>query len=249
MTNDVPAGNREGSLEAPTRHPIEWRKPEFYDEAALDKELERVFDICHGCRRCFSLCNAFPTLFDAVDVVRHRRGQRRREEGVLGSRRSLLPLRHVLHDQVSVRAAASVERRLSASDVARQGGDSIRRGGPRLARQDPQRHRGGRPDRRHPGRGGGRQRGQPQPERRASCCRRRSACMSTRRVPKYHSHTFRKRRASRARARAPRGVAATRCVRRRHLGQGRAVRHLLRQSQRTGLPRTSSPSSSTTASR
>ena len=30
-------------------------------------ELERVFDICHGCRRCFSLCNAFPTLFDAID--------------------------------------------------------------------------------------------------------------------------------------------------------------------------------------
>src|SRR2546430_7799818 len=28
----------------------------------------RVFDICHGCRRCFSLCNAFPTLFDAVDA-------------------------------------------------------------------------------------------------------------------------------------------------------------------------------------
>jgi len=33
----------------------------------LHGELERVFDICHGCRRCFSLCNAFPTLFDAVD--------------------------------------------------------------------------------------------------------------------------------------------------------------------------------------
>ncbi len=31
------------------------------------EELERVFDICHGCRRCFSLCNSFPTLFDAVD--------------------------------------------------------------------------------------------------------------------------------------------------------------------------------------
>jgi glycerol-3-phosphate dehydrogenase subunit C len=59
---------REGSLEAPTRHPIDWRNPAFYDEAALTKELERVFDICHGCRRCFSLCNAFPTLFDAVDA-------------------------------------------------------------------------------------------------------------------------------------------------------------------------------------
>jgi glycerol-3-phosphate dehydrogenase subunit C len=61
-------GGREGSLEAPTRHALLWREPAFYDEAALEKELERVFDICHGCRRCFSLCNAFPTLFDAVDA-------------------------------------------------------------------------------------------------------------------------------------------------------------------------------------
>ncbi len=60
-------GNREGSLEAPTRHALGWQEPQFYDQAALDKELERVFDICHGCRRCFSLCNSFPTLFDLVD--------------------------------------------------------------------------------------------------------------------------------------------------------------------------------------
>jgi len=33
----------------------------------LFDELERVYDICHGCRRCVSLCNAFPTLFDLVD--------------------------------------------------------------------------------------------------------------------------------------------------------------------------------------
>jgi len=57
----------EGSLEAPTRHPLAWRDAAFYDEDALTKELERVFDICHGCRRCFNLCNSFPTLFDAVD--------------------------------------------------------------------------------------------------------------------------------------------------------------------------------------
>ena len=59
---------REGSLDAPTRHPIDWRNPAFYDEAALTQELARVFDICHGCRRCFSLCNSFPTLFDAIDA-------------------------------------------------------------------------------------------------------------------------------------------------------------------------------------
>ncbi len=58
---------REGSLEAPTRHPLDWRADDFYDEKALFKELERVFDICHGCRRCFNLCHSFPTLFDLVD--------------------------------------------------------------------------------------------------------------------------------------------------------------------------------------
>jgi len=60
-------GSREGSLQAPIRHPLDWTAPSFYDEESLFTELERVYDICHGCRRCFSLCNAFPTLFDAID--------------------------------------------------------------------------------------------------------------------------------------------------------------------------------------
>ena len=64
MSNSPP---REGSLEAPTRHPLKWREPGFYNEAELFEELERVYDICHGCRRCVSLCDAFPTLFDFVD--------------------------------------------------------------------------------------------------------------------------------------------------------------------------------------
>jgi glycerol-3-phosphate dehydrogenase subunit C len=63
----IPPSAREGSLEAPTRHPLNWKDPEFYDEALLFEELERVYDICHGCRRCVSLCDAFPTLFDLVD--------------------------------------------------------------------------------------------------------------------------------------------------------------------------------------
>jgi glycerol-3-phosphate dehydrogenase subunit C len=58
---------REGSLEAPTRHALAWQEPEFYDPDSLQKELDRVFDICHGCRRCFNLCNSFPTLFNLID--------------------------------------------------------------------------------------------------------------------------------------------------------------------------------------
>jgi glycerol-3-phosphate dehydrogenase subunit C len=59
----------EGNLQAPIRHPIDWKNPDFHDEAAALKEMERVFDICHGCRRCVSLCQSFPTLFDLVDAT------------------------------------------------------------------------------------------------------------------------------------------------------------------------------------
>ncbi|MXS81802.1 DUF3501 family protein [Nitrosomonas oligotropha] len=58
---------REGSLEAPKRHPIDWKNLDFYDETSLNQEMERVFDICHGCRRCVNLCTAFPRLFDLID--------------------------------------------------------------------------------------------------------------------------------------------------------------------------------------
>ncbi len=67
MSESTDVSPREGGLKAPTRHPLEWQSPGFYDEATLFSELERVYDICHGCRRCFSLCNAFPTLFDLID--------------------------------------------------------------------------------------------------------------------------------------------------------------------------------------
>lgn len=60
---------REGSLEAPIRHNLDWRNPDFYNPTSLFAELERVFDICHGCRRCFSLCNSFPHLFDLIDAT------------------------------------------------------------------------------------------------------------------------------------------------------------------------------------
>ena len=64
MTTQTP---REGNLEAPTRHPLDWKEASFWSHDKLFQELERVYEICHGCRRCVSLCNAFPTLFDLVD--------------------------------------------------------------------------------------------------------------------------------------------------------------------------------------
>jgi glycerol-3-phosphate dehydrogenase subunit C len=57
----------EGNLQAPTRHAVDWKSADFLDEEKCLHEMERIFDICHGCRRCVSLCHSFPTLFDLVD--------------------------------------------------------------------------------------------------------------------------------------------------------------------------------------
>ena len=72
---------REGSLDAPTRHPIDWQSPDFLDAEKLDAELRRQFDICHGCRRCFNLCDSFPRLFDLVDEQEDERAQDGDQEG------------------------------------------------------------------------------------------------------------------------------------------------------------------------
>ena len=59
--------NKEGSTQTPIRHPINFNHPDFLDPKKLDEEMRRVFDICHGCRRCFNLCDSFPKLFDMID--------------------------------------------------------------------------------------------------------------------------------------------------------------------------------------
>lgn len=41
--------------------------PKYWDKAALDKEVNRVFEVCNGCRMCFKYCDSFPTLFKLLD--------------------------------------------------------------------------------------------------------------------------------------------------------------------------------------
>ncbi len=69
MNERESGSRREGSLEAPTRHALDWNNADFWNHDSLARELERVFEICHGCRRCFSLCNSFPVLFDHIDAT------------------------------------------------------------------------------------------------------------------------------------------------------------------------------------
>jgi Fe-S oxidoreductase len=39
----------------------------YWDPAALDGEVRRAFEICHGCRLCFKYCDSFPRLFELLD--------------------------------------------------------------------------------------------------------------------------------------------------------------------------------------
>jgi glycerol-3-phosphate dehydrogenase subunit C len=41
--------------------------PKYLDEGDLRQEMNRVYDLCHGCRLCFKFCTSFPTLFEAID--------------------------------------------------------------------------------------------------------------------------------------------------------------------------------------
>ncbi len=57
-------------VELPEKPSGEWRyhDPDFGDFHKLERELRRVADICHQCRRCLPLCPSFPKLFELVDA-------------------------------------------------------------------------------------------------------------------------------------------------------------------------------------
>jgi glycerol-3-phosphate dehydrogenase subunit C len=59
--------NGEGGLRAPVRDIVAWQDEDYWNKDKLDEETRRQFDVCHGCRRCFNLCDSFPKLFDLID--------------------------------------------------------------------------------------------------------------------------------------------------------------------------------------
>ncbi|HJO23253.1 MAG: heterodisulfide reductase-related iron-sulfur binding cluster [Myxococcota bacterium] len=46
-----------------------YEHPAFLDEESLERELRRVGEICHQCRRCLPLCPSFPRLFELIDAT------------------------------------------------------------------------------------------------------------------------------------------------------------------------------------
>jgi len=70
----------EGGLEAPTRHPIDWNNPRFYDQAELFDELERVFDLCDAVGKLAGI----PIVVNAVNAANQFKPARAALKRVLG---------------------------------------------------------------------------------------------------------------------------------------------------------------------
>ena len=60
------------------------RDPLYWDKESLYQEMDRVYDICIGCRLCFNLCPSFPSLFDSVDNAGTRKREIAEQEGRVG---------------------------------------------------------------------------------------------------------------------------------------------------------------------
>ncbi|EFC47468.1 anaerobic glycerol-3-phosphate dehydrogenase subunit C [Naegleria gruberi] len=68
-STSTPSVQREAQRFEAFRYSIPWKDAEYYNEEKLENEMRRIFEICHGCRRCFNLCESFPSLFDMIDKV------------------------------------------------------------------------------------------------------------------------------------------------------------------------------------
>ena len=56
----------------------------YWDKLSLDQEMNRIYDICIGCRLCFNLCPSFPSLFNAIDDAGDNKRENAELEGRVG---------------------------------------------------------------------------------------------------------------------------------------------------------------------
>ena len=133
---------REGSLEAPTRHPLDWKDPDFYNEEAVLKELEptmevdgvdkkdywKVVDHCYLCDLCYmTKCPYvpphawnvdFPHLMLRAKAIKHKTGKNRLRDRILTSTDTVGSL-------AGIPVVAEVVNAVNKNKLARQAMDKV----------------------------------------------------------------------------------------------------------------------------
>src|SRR5258708_38888694 len=88
----------EATATAADPHGMGYDSPLFFDKQHLQKELHRVFEICNGCRLCYSLCPSFKVMLDRVDELDPGRAEaegKHLEGGLIEEHQAAALLKHV----------------------------------------------------------------------------------------------------------------------------------------------------------
>lgn len=91
--------------------------PLYWNRDSFDRELDRVYDICVGCRLCFNLCSSFPALFDAIDQAGDEKRIHAIEEGRISEQVSKKDYMYLPEGEHAVEASIEVEFRGEVSDL------------------------------------------------------------------------------------------------------------------------------------
>ncbi|UCH10436.1 MAG: 4Fe-4S dicluster domain-containing protein [Fidelibacterota bacterium] len=93
-----------------TTHAIyDIQRTEYWDSRSLDQELDRIYDICIGCRLCWNLCPSFPALFNAIDEQAQRKREAAEQAGRIGAREERTEFLDLPEGEHAVEASAEVE--------------------------------------------------------------------------------------------------------------------------------------------
>ena len=91
--------------------------PFYWDRNSFNQELDRVYDICIGCRLCFNLCPSFPALFDAVDYAGDEKRLQAIEEGRISVPNTKEDYMNLPEGEHAIEASTEVEFRGEISDL------------------------------------------------------------------------------------------------------------------------------------
>ena len=89
----------------------------YWNNDSLEAEMNRVFDICIGCRLCFNLCPSFPYLFDAVDNAGDKKRKIAESEGRIQEKKERTDYLDLPEGQHASEASIEVEFRGEVTDL------------------------------------------------------------------------------------------------------------------------------------
>ena len=92
-------------------NPLYWDKDSFY------QEMDRVYDVCIGCRLCFNLCPSFPSLFDSVDGAGTRKREQAERKGLIDKQTKREDYLDLPEGEHASEASIEVEFRGKVSDL------------------------------------------------------------------------------------------------------------------------------------